>query len=86
MKMLHHALLNIFLREVLARKNIQVHIVGFFHEVSDDVRSMDQLNKCISRLITSSKMFAKRLSEWLHINVFDEFLGKRNNIVAITNG
>ncbi len=52
----------------LARKDIEIHVVGLFHEMCSDVGGLDQLHESISLLVASAKQNDLRLSVGHHVD------------------
>jgi hypothetical protein len=71
--------------ERLAREHIQLHIIRLFHKMCCNVRSLNQLDECVSRLIPRTKMLDLWASLRNHINVLDQLLGKLRNRIGTTN-
>jgi len=72
--------------KVLTRKHIKIHIIGLFHEVSDDITCLYQLYKSIASLIALSKMLTPWITERDHIDLFDKLFGEADDMQLTADG
>ena len=70
----------------LARKHIQVHVVGLLHKMCTDVGGLNELDKRVSLLVAGSKQNDLGLSVGHHVDFGHEILGKMRNCFSRTNG
>jgi len=72
--------------ELLARKYIQIHIVGLFHEVSDDVGSFYQLDQGESCLVSAAKVLHPGGSIGHHVDLLHQLVGELSNLLLGADG
>jgi hypothetical protein len=67
--------------EILARKYVQVHVIGLLHKMRADVGGLNQLDKRVTLLVARSKHDNLGRTVWNHINLLDQCGGKVMNLL-----
>ena len=72
--------------KLLARKNIQIHIIGLFYKVSDDIGSLYQLHQSKPCLSARSKMFHPWRTVGYHVNLLNQLIRELDDLLAGADG